>query len=84
MKKVALGRYIVADPKVCHGRPTFLGTRIFVADILEQVAAGMDWEAIVTEWRGAVTTEAIAEAVRLASDVLLKHQDDLLGKAKGR
>ena len=25
-----LGRYIVADPKICHGKPTFRGTRIFV------------------------------------------------------
>jgi len=25
-----LGRFIVVDPKVCHGQPTFRGTRIFV------------------------------------------------------
>ncbi len=61
----ALGRYIVADPAVCHGQPTFRGTRVFVADVLEQVANGMAWEAIVEEWRGALTKEAIAEAVRL-------------------
>ena len=29
-----LGRFIVADPKVCHGQPTFRGTRVFVADVL--------------------------------------------------
>jgi uncharacterized protein (DUF433 family) len=45
----ALGRYIVADPAICHGKPTFVGARIFVADILEQVASGMAWEAIVDD-----------------------------------
>ena len=35
-----LGRYLVADPDICHGKPTFRGTRILVADVLEQVAAG--------------------------------------------
>lgn len=77
--KVALGRYIVADPKICHGKPTFRGTRIFVSDVLEQVATGMDWEAIVAEWRGDVSKAAIAEAVRLACDVLQAHQGELVG-----
>jgi uncharacterized protein (DUF433 family) len=30
-----LGRYVVADPSICHGAPTFRGTRILVADVLE-------------------------------------------------
>jgi uncharacterized protein (DUF433 family) len=30
-----LGRYIVADSAVCHGKPTFVGTRILVSDVLE-------------------------------------------------
>jgi uncharacterized protein (DUF433 family) len=66
-----LGRYIVSDPKVCHGKPTFRGTRILVADVLEQVAMGLSWEAIAEEWRGAVTKEGIAEAVRLARESLV-------------
>jgi uncharacterized protein (DUF433 family) len=37
-----LGRFIVAAPKVCHGQPTFRGTRIFVADVLDQVARELD------------------------------------------
>ena len=74
----ALGRYIVADPAVCHGQPTFRGTRVFVADVLEQVANGMAWEAIVEEWRGALTKEAIAEAVRLAREALVTHAPELV------
>ncbi len=60
-----LGRYIVADPRICHGKPTFRGTRIMVADVLEQVAEGMAWEAIIEGWRNSITEEAIAEAVQL-------------------
>ncbi len=63
MQTTVLGRYVVADPAICHGQLTFRGTRILVADVLEQVAMGMAWEAIIAEWRGALTKEAIAEAV---------------------
>ena len=73
-----LGRFIVADPKVCHGQPTFRGTRIFVADVLDQVARGLDWETIIEEWHGSITHEAIAEAVHLAAQALLKHADDFV------
>lgn len=68
-----IGRYIVADPKICHGEPTFRGTRILVEDVLEQVASGMAWEAIIEEWREALSKEAIAEAVKLASKALVSH-----------
>jgi uncharacterized protein (DUF433 family) len=66
MKK-KLGRYVVVDSQICHGQPTFRGTRIFVRDVLEQVAEGMPWKSIEKQWRGAVSQAAIAEAVRLAS-----------------
>jgi uncharacterized protein (DUF433 family) len=64
-------RNVVADPHVCHGQLTFKGTRILVADVLEQVARGEPWSAIVASWDGKVTTEAIAEAVTLAREALL-------------
>lgn len=73
-----LGRYIVSDPAICHGEPTFRGTRILVADVLEQVASGMAWEAIIEEWRGALTKEAIAEAVRLAREALVAYAPKLV------
>ncbi|MDP8922318.1 MAG: DUF433 domain-containing protein [Chloroflexota bacterium] len=68
------GRYIVADPRICHGQLTFRGTRIFIADVLNQVARGMPWDAIVDEWRGQVPKEAIAEAVRVAREALLERE----------
>lgn len=68
-----IGRFIVVDPSVCHGQPTFRGTRILVCDVLEEVASGLAWETIVDEWRGDVSKDAIAEAVRLASQAFLDH-----------
>jgi len=35
----------------------------------------MAWEAIIEEWSGSITREAIAEAVHLATQALLKHAD---------
>lgn len=65
------GRHIVADPEVCHGQLTFVGTRILVETVLDQVADGLAWETIVNDWRGKVSKEAITEAVRLAREALL-------------
>ena len=73
-----LGRYVIVDPGICHGQPTFRGTRILVSDVLEQVASGMAWEAIIEEWRGSLTREAITEAVRLAREVLVAHAGELV------
>ena len=76
MNQKLMGRYIITDPKICHGKPTFRGTRIMVSQVLEQVSNGMAWEAIIEEWRGSITKEAIAEAVRLASQAFIEHADE--------
>jgi uncharacterized protein (DUF433 family) len=65
METTTSAQYIVSDPAICHGEPTFRGTRIMVADVLEQVESGMAYEAIIEEWRGTLTSDAIAEAVRI-------------------
>lgn len=82
MARKVLGQYIVADSEICHGKPTFIGTRIMVWQILEMVADDMDWDSISAEWDGKVSREAIAEAVRLASqafvDNIAKHMGERL------
>ena len=70
-----IGRYIVSDPEICHGKPTFRGTRILVADVLEQIADGLAWETIVEEWRNSIDYAAIAEAVRLSRQAFLENSD---------
>jgi len=71
-----IGRHIVTDPNICHGKPTFRGTRILVSDVLEQIADGMAWETVIQEWHGSISREAIAEALQLATRALLEHVDD--------
>jgi uncharacterized protein (DUF433 family) len=70
MSAIPTGRYIVADPNICHGKPTFRGTRIMVWQVLEMLAEGKPWDEIVDEWGGSFPKEAIAEAAALASKIL--------------
>jgi len=72
------GRHIVSNPDICHGKPTFRGTRILVADVLEQVGEGLAWEVVIEEWRGAITEEAIAEAVMLSRKSFLEYSSRCL------
>lgn len=76
MNNKIYGRYIVSDPKICHGKPTFRGTRIMVSQVMEQIANGMAWETIIEEWRGSIKREAISEAIRLANQAFLEHSDE--------
>ena len=73
-----IGRFVVADSKICHGKPTFRGTRVLVADVLDQVATGMAWETIIEEWNGSISKEAIGEAVLLAGQALDRHAGELI------
>jgi uncharacterized protein (DUF433 family) len=73
-----LGRYIVADPKICHGQPTFRGTRIMVWQVIEMLADGMAWETIIEQCHHSITKEAIAEAVKLSGEAFLKHADEFV------
>ncbi len=76
MSAKPIGRYMVIDPEICHGKPTFRGTRIMVAQVLEMVASGMTWETIIEQCHGNITREAIAEAVSLASKVFIEHAQE--------
>ena len=67
-----MGQFIVADPKMCRGKPTFKGTRVTVADVLADVERGLSWDFICHRWGdGKITHDAVAEAVQLARRALL-------------
>lgn len=67
-----MGRYVVADPEICHGQLTIKGTRILIKDLLYYVADGKDWDWICSAFDRKVSRDAIAEAVRLAGDALVR------------
>jgi uncharacterized protein (DUF433 family) len=72
-----LGRHIVLDPEVCHGKPTFRGTRIMVWQVLEMLADGLAWETIIEQCHNSITRDAIAEAIKLG-EAFLKHSDEFV------
>jgi len=70
-----IGRYLVIDPNICHGKMTFKGTRIFVKDVLDMVSQWMDWDEIIRQYHGSITREAIMEAVRLAGKRFIEEEE---------
>jgi uncharacterized protein (DUF433 family) len=76
MKTKRMGRFICADPNICHGQLTFRGTRILVSDVLELVAGGKNWDDIIEECHGSITRQAIAEAIRCAGLAIAQHADE--------
>ncbi len=73
-----LGRYIVADPRICHGKPTFRGTRIMVWQVIEMVVSGMAWETIIEECHNSISKDASAEAIKLSGEAFLKHANEFV------
>lgn len=48
--KVIINKNIVADPQICHGKPTFKGTRIMVWQILEMLGSNMTPKEIIKDF----------------------------------
>ena len=75
-QRLLLGRHIVADSAICHGEPTFRGTRIMVWQVLEMLTRGLAWETIIEECHNSITKDAIAEAIKLSGEAFLKHANE--------
>jgi uncharacterized protein (DUF433 family) len=60
-----LGKYIVAAPGVCGGRPTFKYTRIDVRHALGLLAAGRTVEEVASSYE--IPIEAVKEALQFVS-----------------
>ena len=57
---------------VRHGKVTFKGTRIFVADVLADLENGLSWDFIIRRWgAGKLSKAAIAEALHLGHSAWL-------------
>ncbi len=39
--RIQINKYIVADTEICHGKPTFKGTRVMVWQVLEMLQGGI-------------------------------------------
>jgi len=67
---VEVGRYIVLDDEVCHGRPTFKGTRVLVSDVIELLAAGLSVEEVVRDYYPSLDEEMVKDALAWAARVI--------------
>ena len=57
--------YITVDPEVCHGKPCIAGTRVLVTTVLDNLAAGLDAEAILQSYPS-LTRESVQAAAYAA------------------
>ena len=83
-QRIELGEYVVADPLICHGKPTYKGTRIMVWQVLDELEHGMSLDEIVKAWGGRVSKEAILETIALARSALLDARGRLACLHNGR
>ena len=57
--RIEINKYIVADSEICHGKPTFKGTRVMVWQVLEMLEEGASVEEIMTSFITPLTREQI-------------------------
>ena len=72
-KRVVFGKYIVSDPFICHGKPTFKGTRKLVHRLIEGFSMGWNIEQMTVQYE--VPREAIEEALSLAAEAILQQYE---------
>ncbi|MEM3871837.1 MAG: DUF433 domain-containing protein, partial [Nitrososphaeria archaeon] len=64
--RVEVDKYIVIDTEICHGKPTFKGTRIMVWQVLEVLKIGYSFEDIVKEFPS-LTVDHVKAALDFAA-----------------
>lgn len=69
MSRVEFNQYIVADSEICHGQPTFRGTRVMVWQVLDMLAAGETIEEILEDYPS-ITRDHIQAAMTYAARVV--------------
>lgn len=60
--------HITVDPEICHGRACIAGTRVLVATILDNLAAGLDSEEITKSYPS-ITKESVQAAMCYAAEL---------------
>jgi len=67
-RAVEIAPRITVDPRVRFGKPAIKGTRVPVATILDELAAGTTTEEITREYR--VTVQDVRAVLRYAAEVI--------------
>ncbi|MBI4253203.1 DUF433 domain-containing protein [Candidatus Uhrbacteria bacterium] len=70
--RLSINKYIVSDSDICHGKPTFKGTRVMVWQILSMLSHGESTQNILEE-HPSLTTRHIQAALDYASSLTQEH-----------
>jgi len=73
---MSLFERVTHNPEICHGKPCIKGTRILVSVILDELAAGKNFENIMEQYP-ALSREDIVAAIEYAS-MLTKERIEIL------
>ena len=76
MKSHPLLERISIDPRVCFGKPTVRGTRIWVSLILDLLAGGMSMGELLEEYPQ-LTTEDIRAAIAYGAEMSRERYVDI-------
>ncbi len=67
--RIEISEHIVADAEICHGKPTFKGTRIMLWQVLEMLEGGATFDDILEAFPS-LTKEHIKAALHYAAERL--------------
>jgi len=70
--RIEVNDYIVIDSDICHGKPTFKGTRIMVSVVLEMLEAGAPVEEIIESYPS-LNPRHVKEALKFAAKITGKN-----------
>ena len=68
MRRILINSYILADSQICHGKPTFRGTRVMVWQVLEMLSAGESTKSILEAFPS-LTMKHVRAALEYASSL---------------
>ncbi len=74
--RIEINDYLVADSEICHGKPTFKGTRIMVWQVLEMLEAGVPTNEIIKDFPS-LTQEHIKAALHYVAGIT-KSRDNVV------
>lgn len=70
--------HIMVNPAICHGMPCFRGTRVMVAVVLDNLAAGRPEQEILRDYPS-LRTESIQAAIAYAAELARERVVELPG-----
>ena len=74
--RIEINDYIVIDSEICHGKPTFRGTRVMVWQVLEMLEADVPVKEIIEDFPS-LTKEHIKAALHYAASIT-KSKDNVV------